>query len=148
MNIGIGLQTGWGNERHVLHAVVKHMDAYLSNSLKNKYYGGEISEWVIMAYAVFPDDLSNTVFSKITHKVQEYQEFYGNHDWFKSMVFTLPFNPERIAKMGYEEFRDVFCKAILACLERPEMKMSHNFEYEQFKQDVKAIIRQYAQKAM
>ena len=151
MNIGIGLQSGWGLERNVLCPVVHHMDEFFHDQLLDRQYGGEIGAFVVMAYAVFPEERMNRFFADMMHRVYQEQTIYadGAADHLKSsLVFSLAFQPERVAHMGYEEFRDVLCKAILKCLDAPHIELNTRFQYQMFKQDLQDLIRKYLQNAM
>lgn len=138
MIIGMHLHTGDGNEIKVVAPVIHHMDDYFSktNPLKNKDYGGGIDNFLVVPFVVFTDERENSEFAKPSHKVERVKDYYGDKGWIKTIVFSLPFNPDLIKKMEHEEFIILLCNTILERLEDPKMKILKAFDYEAFKQDV------------
>lgn len=145
MKIGITLHTGGDKEDEIVKPVVDHMDNYFlkGNFLKDKSYGGNIDDFLVVAYVVFPDDKENEEFARLSHKVQRQKDYYGDKGWLKTIVFALPFNPDLVSKMQLEEFRILLCNAILDRLENPEMKILKAFDYETFEHDVRKEIVNY-----
>lgn len=143
MKILTHAQTGGGEEDNIIIPVLKHIGEYLKDKINDKDYGGEVNNFVLYIFSVYENDQKNTDYARPSHKIERIKDYYGNNKWIKSIVFALPFNPDKVAKMSLEQFRVLLCNTVLERLEDPQMKILKAFDYESFKRDVAKEIIYY-----
>jgi len=142
MIIGFTSNTGGGPEGLVIREVINHMEDSFGQFLKNVSYGGKITTVIFVPVAVDPDlDFNNNFFVQKMNKIERGKDYYGN--WYNSLCFAMGFNPDVVAKMKFNEFRDELCLAMIERLNNPEINIPKIFDYERFKEDILQIIEIY-----
>ncbi len=128
----------WTDVNAIFPKALKPLEFLANNLFLNKSYGADISQFAAVAIAVGEPE-ENEKFSKPHNKAgTDKHPLTGEKAKFIS--FALCFTQDEVLNKDEDKLKHLFCNALLARLDNPNIKLPKGFDYEKFSTDMKYAV--------
>jgi len=125
----------WQGANSAIRNVAVALENTLQPLFKERYYGGNIDQFTIVAVIFSEDDKENENACAAHDEIGSYEN-WQNHDTVRYISFAVPLSPGRVELMNEQQYRTVLCQKLIERINSPKLKIPESFNYEKFSSDM------------
>lgn len=116
------------------------LERALTPLFTNKSYGGNVDQFTIVAIIYSDEPEENARWCGAYDKVSSFTNPLTK-ERVRSIGFAVPLNPARVDHVDEDEYRAIFCNALVARIKDRKGKIPKSFEYDRFVSDLSAALQ-------